>query len=1047
MTRLLPLVAVLVLVGGCPVTDPLTVICPGPADETVPPELPPLDPCDGQLVLDAVVEREHGMPRVHELTFQLREAGTVCVVATTPATAGGTPLSSASVELDGDSIVRESELHHATTRIERRVAVEAGAHRLTARLRSSPTASVRVEVRFASADTSARVAQARSMAQLERASCEEFNRALELAGPARARSLIAAQAAVGVIPGRMLVDGGAWGVPSLLAPIATEDALPGSTPEEWALAWLDRHRALIRWRDPDLVLRALPAQSFGGTGYRVNVVGEYRGLPVEGLRLSLLLDASGQVRSFSGNFVPDIVVADTPATNAAAAAAAASAVTGGQVVGEPELRVLDLATRDGRLGTTLVWSVPLDIGSALVDAVTGVVRAVGQGDVHFSETYVERNPDVGQSVVRLDTSRRFRHEGLCSGTCATIRAWVIETDVFFRVGLGRSGWAGDGNGLTGDHAIPADAPYTVHINARDSSPLFVRTRRAGLTTGLGLRARDGTPLPPEQDFLGPSVMTAVDEAARDVIVHEFGHGMTNVHIQAEAGFRASCQFAAINEAASDVLAMVADGFYGETLDQQLCVERTAGLCERFHGGPDPAPPELSLGACASTRHLTQFIDVDPDGVSADDPKHVQPCSRHHANSCLLTRIFGLQLEAGDGRPTVRYHGVDVEGPPFFELKQLAYEMETTGLALDQDVHAYALSYVQRVMTRVAACTATDTCPPRIADRLSLAMWAVGMFGGEQQLGPGIDSQVGPAAVVLPSETWVFYVPWRLVPLGGSFAGAVSVYRDPNVLDDAPGTVTALTDLGVPDIRTVSDLAAAATDQFVSLAIVVAGGREIALVRTRSRTDPSFDPTVVRVDASVREGLGTIATAHAIAAGERPVPIVVYEAPGAPSTLRYFTGDRAMTAPVPGTADETSPALVALPSGTVELWSVRGGNLARRTGTLQADGSVTWVPHTVEPVASATIQDDDGGAVGGGLAVVPFLGRSQIYLQRPAQGVSLDVEGHAGRAVRLRPRWSRRPAAIATVDPFSGAPVQVLMTVGSQSRGLPFRLTSWQKRSD
>src|SRR3990170_2088421 len=135
--------------NGCTVADPPVIDCPRP-DVAAEDPGPAPDPCAlGRVVLERVVPRERGRPEDLVASFELPRAGSVCVVVSSPAVLGGTPIAAASVDLDGMAAVAESAFSHHAVRVEQRHELAAGTHALAVRVRSTPGATLRVQLRYA----------------------------------------------------------------------------------------------------------------------------------------------------------------------------------------------------------------------------------------------------------------------------------------------------------------------------------------------------------------------------------------------------------------------------------------------------------------------------------------------------------------------------------------------------------------------------------------------------------------------------------------------------------------------------------------------------------------------------------------------------------------------------------------------------------------------------------------------------------------------------------------------------------------------------------
>jgi len=241
---------------------------------------------------------------------------------------------------------------------------------------------------------------------------------------------------------------------------------------------------------------------------------------------------------------------------------------------------------------------------------------------------------------------------------------------------------------------------------------------------------------------------------------------------------------------------------------------------------------------------------------------------------------------------------------------------------------------------------------------------------------------------------------------------------------------------------------------------------VVLATTNSTADADWSAATQTVTIDVAEGAGTVAVAHlgplGFPAGQFR-SLVVVEQPGEEEGLLYFTTDdptprvvpnsRGVASVTPENRGETSPALAQLAPEEVELWSEDDGRLRRRFGHLQLDGSVRWEPPETFDIPGISASDLvlPTANEGEGTVALRFLGRTQVYLQRVANGISHQPFGGdsrvGSRIVQIRGRWSRRPAALNTSDPRTGQPAHVLVWRGSDARASANRLVFAQKRSD
>jgi hypothetical protein len=1036
----LRIVSTLVLSGAasaCTVTDPPVVVCP--TSDTVSDDPGPApDPCaSGRTLLTRVYTREHGMPELDRTSFVTPRDGALCVVVSSPAPDGDTPTASASISLDDTEVVREAAFAHHPRQLTRTMDARSGLHELAVRPRSSPGATLRVEVRFAAPRGPAEIAQAHAVAELEVASCQELNQVLEAAGPNETARVLYDYAALGGVAGRLLVDTNAHGVPALLAPLAAEDLGQHTDPAVRAAVWMDRHRALFRWTDPDISLEALPALSLPGGAHRVTLEERWRGIPVRGARVVLISDATGAVRAFGGNFVPEIADAGPAVVTAAQAEQLAQRATNSEVLAPATAEILDLGAL-GRPAAPLTWSVETSGGVVWVDAHTAEVLHVGEApgfDVTVFDRGLSEDPVTGTPLdrrIQFDTSGRFTSTARCGADCVAATVFAGEADDFFENGMGRvGGWSGEGNGLSGGDAIGAAAPYDIEIGDGLSRSRFERRLEEDLRLldSAGDVRTDAT--------IGPWTVLQPADVSRDGVVHEFGHGALAVDLQMRrTDTMMSCGARGVAEHVGDTFAMLADAATAEPVERQLCVAGRDGTCRRYHGRAQP-----SGSRCGAFGHLT---DVD-DGLNALDPGCDD--SLYH-QGCVASRIYGLGLESAGTAASEPYHGVTVLGASLAESKGLFDTTVRSALRIETDLLGYGFAHQMTAFGVLATC-ATRTCEPELAERFATPFWASGLWSAEQVLGPGLDSTFGPAALSAGGQTWVFFVP--PASEGGLIAGELAAYTDANILDDVPGVAFPMrTILTGEALRPVTDLAAASAGGL--LTVLVGEGPDTATLLWSATDGATWDQVTVPLRGG-RVARGSLSVAHL--GGQL---LIAYENTSGSLSLLDVPFPPSGTPRAPTdvlTPGLSSPALLAVDGAHFELWARAAGQLRVGQGHLGAGGAAVFdrvLDYTVSRLATTSVPDG-GGHEGGGTVVTRFLGRPQFYVQRGAGGVSaaaFDAETQVEPRpafFRLRSQWGGRPATVNVVDPATGMPVHVLISVGSEARGLPRRLVFSQKRSD
>jgi hypothetical protein len=589
---------------------------------------------------------------------------------------------------------------------------------------------------------------------------------------------------------------------------------------------------------------------------------------------------------------------------------------------------------------------------------------------------------------------------------------------------------------------PPDAPYLFMFNSRGpafSTPDEELLRGpidpiTGVPQGNDLLNEDGVPT--TFGTLGPTVVTPGYTTATaslfgpDSLTHEFGHGVHDV----EAGLTtfASSQFFTISEHVADTFAVLEDGYYTRSVEEQLCLQVDEGLfgatspfpcavdadcpagagactpagrcalsCLRYFGFGETLLPGQSVGECEGRRHFTEFFEprigepFDPDS---------------HQNSCILTKLYALATEIRESPSAPRtYHHVDVGGIDFEILKRLFHDLVRTDLHTAQDLIDYGYAYRLAVDRASVGCRILGTCGPERAAGLMAPAWAIGLWSPRHTLGNDlgrIASAVGPAAAVRPDGISIFYVP----PTGPA---NVWVFEAPSLADDTHGTARDLTiaDVALPPTR--SDLAVASTGRLITLAVVPTGGTAVVLARTRSESDSTWEATIRRIEIPLlRDGPGELESAGKVALAHLPLPgapwlLVVERRDDAFGlTDLAFVTETGATSPspreVPDSLGETAPALFVVredvfpPRSHVELWTVdRTHNLHRRIGSVAGDGSVEWsAPERVrvrETVAPVAVCRSDADCATGSVC--------EVDAQRIFLGVPIDVRRcHGGGAV-------------------------------------------------
>lgn len=308
-------------------------------------------------------------------------------------------------------------------------------------------------------------------------------------------------------------------------------------PAEQGRAFWNEYGAAFGVHDPssELVLQSVETDSLGMTHLRYDQ--RYRGLEVFGRQLVLHF-AGGAVSVVNGEFAPSLDLSTTPrvARSGAEWAATFGIPAPGARTSEGAARLVVYVGGSGR--AHLAWKAsvsserPLGLWQVFVDAVSGdVLRAYD--DVQRARN---RNTYDANKIEVLPGTLRLTEPGTCvAPPCDPV---VVATHAnagiaydYYSSAHGRDSFNGTGGAINS----------TAHYGAGYNNAFYCSTCPFGLTDRLVYGDGDGVTFSP----LG---------ADQDVVVHEFGHGVTRY----SANMIYLDQSGALNESYSDVWAAMAD---------------------------------------------------------------------------------------------------------------------------------------------------------------------------------------------------------------------------------------------------------------------------------------------------------------------------------------------------------------------------------------------------------------------------------------------------------------------------------------------------------
>jgi hypothetical protein len=461
-------------------------------------------------------------------------------------------VSAADLAIDGEAIAGESDFNQRTDELSARRVLAAGAHELTARLRSTPGSFVEVTVLVAEPLRAEIVTREQALANLQHAWCLETRLGLSQLSPeelARARE---AAVVFGQPLGSMALLRNRWGAPSVMLPLPLWDGAT-TNPSEAVSGWLDAHAVALGIEHPDISLEILGAYPDIEAGNTTVVVQErWRGLLVEGAGTEVTVqDSTGRPLAFWGGFVPASALPPdiAPAVDESAATLLAQGALADRIASSAtaSAELVVHANPEPTYGwARLAWRVRLVEGdaraaAAWIDAASGETLDRSRVDAHShgfgaityrTESVVCRDDgdeEFAGGTITYDVHDGIVFDGDCGGdaTCEDIVQWTDETDERLITMLRVGGWSG--NGAPG---YTPSMPYETIYNLRGGA-------RRSLSRGW--------------------VYLPFGYEHRDVLAHEHGHG---VHVAelAQAGdlylLDSNPTALALSESIGDALALL-----------------------------------------------------------------------------------------------------------------------------------------------------------------------------------------------------------------------------------------------------------------------------------------------------------------------------------------------------------------------------------------------------------------------------------------------------------------------------------------------------------
>jgi len=818
----------------CDQVDPPIREVPCDYENTITTITEPQDSCLGDVIMPSTLFlRTTGSPNQFETSFRLPHAGEICIRIH-----NGTskPVSASWISVDAPAadanVLAPSDLNQNVDDLEVRRTVSTGDHSLNLKIASAPTADLRIEIRFAAVYTETEIHVAEQLSALQQATCLAWNEQMSFQSAADAEARRIQQVKLGIGPGELHMRMNAYGTARRLEPLPDVAVGQGSSDstETVARKWIAHFAALTGLSDSRVSLALAYVKPSRRGWDRVRFREHVAGLPVDNGYLEVGV-AGLQVRRFNGNIVapPTDLQATLSPTDAITRALAS--ITGTSSGGTPVLVVYDLSQPSGSPDSRLAWRVPLkhqrhaSSQVAWVDAHSGDVIAKQDsalpGDFLVSKgDSVARGPNEPEPLTAiLDTGSGI---DLCTGDdeewCGHVQQTMGLLDLELRTEYARSGWSGTGLGaLPGvpGSEVPADDDYRVVMDPdepgdgfwfgtpalQDDAPnLFSFPSRSG-------RRADGRFLLLNKTSSFASHPSGTSPT-RDVIRHEFGHGI----YQVEVGLHGTVQeatplsFLFLTEHAAEYWASANDDDttpFVATVQVGLPPIRdhrrlSCEVSEARAFECQSSPTQLFVDdECATYEHFNGFM--------ADLTLDVDEFDWNHRNACVFDAIAFRLLT----RSTQFAHGVSSRGMGGRGARFILYELLTEHATITDDQFDWASNYRAAVGTLVAKCdpllgTGGAACPTDrdpLNDGIS-PLWGGGFYSEEIILGGisnALQSRRAPAVAVTAAGASLFFV-----DLANHLQ--VATFTDP--IDRTPPTSVDLTSqLSLPG--TITNLAVSA----------------------------------------------------------------------------------------------------------------------------------------------------------------------------------------------------------------------------------------------
>jgi hypothetical protein len=318
--------------------------------------------------------------------------------------------------------------------------------------------------------------------------------------------------------------------------------------------------------------------------------------------------------------------------------------------------------------------------------------------------------------------------GSWPGTSSLIHTYVGNTNNFFSAQWSRDGW--DDDPASGLHRMRAAADF-------DFTPLGTTDPRDAFWVGPGW----GPPYEASAHF-------GANAACRDVVAHEFFHGVQHDEIGTMGDTSSYSQQRAIYEGLSDAFGRFVERQYGTSPDW---VVGTGGSCTGRRSMSDPeAPASGSGGSCSScdfgASHYSNYQRWDTNGGNTGDAP-----SFRYANATILDRAVFLMGRDSSAGPTT-FAGRTVTGIGNLDASLLVYDLVRDRLAYDDSLYDLADGWIDAAALRFGSSSSN------FANATS-AIHAVGLwYGGylEPDIGSQSRSSFAPFTVSGQARTYVAY---------------------------------------------------------------------------------------------------------------------------------------------------------------------------------------------------------------------------------------------------------------------------------------------------